>query len=147
MESLVNREARSKYEFLEQWDAGMLLSGAEVKSIKKGLMQLKGSYVSIDNGEIWLKNAYIAPYQKKNQSGYDPEHPRKLLLRKKEIIIIQGKLEQKGLTLVPIKVYSKTGLIKITIALSRGLKKHDKRERIKKRDIDRDMRQKMKEYY
>lgn len=137
MQSIVNREARSKYEYLSSWNAGIVLHGAEVKAVKKGQLQLKGAYVSIDNGELWLKNAHISPYQRANQPDYDPERPRKLLLTKKEIANISGKLNDKGLTLIPEKVYSKAGFIKVQVALARGLKKHDKRSRIKQRDLDR----------
>ncbi|MFH1426449.1 MAG: SsrA-binding protein SmpB [Candidatus Kerfeldbacteria bacterium] len=137
MKSIVNREARSKYEFLDSWDAGLILSGAEVKAAKQGKINLKGAYVTIENNECWLKNAHISAYQQINQPGYDPEQPRKLLLKRSEIDTILGKTKEKGLTIVPEKVYSKSGLLKVKVSLARGLKKHDKRERIKKRDLDR----------
>lgn len=114
-----------------------MLSGAEVKSVKKGMMNLKGAYVGIENNELWLKDAHISAYQQKNQPRYDPGRPRKILLRKKEIHSIQGKLGTQGLTLIPEKVYSKRGLVKIQVTLVRGLKKHDKREKIKERDVHR----------
>lgn len=145
MESVINKEARSRYEFLEEWDAGIVLSGAEVKSVKLGRMNLKGAYVTIENGELYLQNAHISAYQIKNQPGYLPEHPRKLLLRREEIDRITGKLNEKGLTIVPKKVYSKAGIIKVQVALSRGLKAHDKREKIKKRDTDRSLARMMKQ--
>lgn len=137
MQSIVNREARHNYEFLKSWDAGIVLHGGEVKSVKAGQMQLKGAYVSIENGQLWLVKAHISAYQRSNQPNYDPERPRKLLLTKQEIATIHGKLNDKGLTIVPEKVYSKAGFIKVKVALARGLKKHDKRDRMKKRDADR----------
>lgn len=146
MQAIINKEARSKYEFLEEWDAGLVLSGAEVKSVKLGRMNLKGAYVNQENGEFFLQNAHISPYQIKNQQGYNPERPRKLLLTKSEIDRIQGKLNEKGLTIVPIRVYSKSGLIKVKIALARGLKAHDKREKLKKRDVDRSIARMMKHH-
>lgn len=137
MKPVYNRYAKSQYQFLESWEAGLVLSGAEVKAVKKGMMNLKSSYVGFENGELWLKEAHISPYQIKNQSGYDPDHPRKVLLRKQEIASIQGKLNDGGLTIVPEKVYSKRGLVKVQLSLVRGLKKHDKRQKIKERDVNR----------
>lgn len=137
MKPIVNREARSKYEFLDSWDAGLVLSGAEVKAAKAGRMNLKGAYVTHENDELWLKKAHISAWQNENQPGYEPERPRKILLKRQEIDSIMGKLKEKGLTIVPEKVYSKSGLLKVKVSLARGLKKHDKREKIKKRDLDR----------
>lgn len=147
MQSVINKEARSKYEFLAEWDAGLVLTGAEVKSIKNGGLNLRGAFIGIENGELWLKNAYIRPWQLHNQPGYDPEQPRKLLLQKREVEHIIGKLNEKGLTIVPKKVYSKGGYLKIVIALARGLKKHDKRAKLKKRDIDRKMSREIRQQY
>lgn len=148
MKTVHNREARSKYEFLETVDAGIVLSGAEVKSVKKGQINLKGSYVSIDdNSEVWIKNLHISPYQQSNQEGYDPEQPRKLLLTKQQIDRFRGKTNEEGLTIVPQKVYSMQGLVKVTIALARGLKKHDKRQRIKDRDTRRKVNRALKQGY
>lgn len=145
MESIVNRYARSQYEFLDSWDAGLVLTGAEVKSIKLGQMNLKGAYVGYENGELWLKNAHVTAYQQMNQPDYEPEQPRKLLLTRKEIDSIMGKLQTEGLTLVPEKVYSKSGLLKLKVSLARGLKKHDKREKLKKKDTDRKIRRALKQ--
>ncbi len=147
MKSIVNREARSKYEFLQSWDAGLVLTGAEVKAAKSGQLNLKGAYVSLENGELWLKNAHIGAYQQKNQPGYDPEQQRKLLLHRREIDAIIGKLKQDGLTLVAEKVYSSAGLLKMKVSLARGLKKHDKRDKIKKRDTDRNIARTLKQNY
>lgn len=137
MKPIYNRYARSQYEFLESWEAGLVLTGAEVKSIKKGQMQLTSAYVGFEEQELWLKNAHISPYQIANQPGYDIERPRKVLLRKAELQTIIDKLQTKGLTLVPEQVYSKHGIIKIRITLARGLKVHDKRQKLKKQAIDR----------
>lgn len=147
MQSIVNKEARSKYEFLQEWDAGLVLTGAEVKSIKSGGLNLRGAFIGIENGELWLKSAYIRPWQLSNQPGYEPEQPRKLLLRKQEIEQIIGKLNEKGLTIVPARVYSKGGILKMNVALARGLKKHDKREKLKKRTVDRKMSRHVRERY
>lgn len=144
MKPIVNRQARAEYEFLQEWDAGIVLHGAEVKSVKGGGMNLKGAYISTLGGELWLKNAHISPYQKKNQPDYNPDRDRKLLMKKSEIASIMGKMQSQGLTLVPKRVYSKQGLIKVQIALARGLKRHDKRDKIKKRDSDRDIARRMK---
>ncbi|HLD21481.1 MAG TPA: SsrA-binding protein SmpB [Patescibacteria group bacterium] len=145
MESIINKYARSQYEFLEEWDAGIVLVGAEVKSIKKGSMNLTAAYIGIENGELWLKNAHISPYQRGNQPGYDPERPRKILLHRSEIHSIMGKLQTKGLTLIPEKVYSKQGIIKVRLGLARGLKQHDKRQKMKKRDTERQLARAIKQ--
>lgn len=137
METIVNKSARANYEFLDSWEAGIRLTGAEVKSVKHGNINLKASYCGFDNSELWLKNAHIAAYQRKNQPNYDPLRPRKILLTQKEITGLIGKLNEKGLTLIPEKVYSKGGLIKMTVVLVRGRKKFDKRQQMKKREIDR----------
>lgn len=133
----MNKAAAANYEFLDSWEAGIRLTGAEVKSVKHGQMNLKAAYVSFDNGELWLKNAHIAAYQRRNQPQYDPLRQRKILLRRKEIAGLIGKLHEKGLTLIPEKVYSRGGLIKMTIVLVRGRKRYDKRRQIKKREVDR----------
>ena len=137
-----NRKAYFNYEILEKFEAGLILSGAEVKSIKGGRMNLTGSYVNFHNGEPYLIGASIAPYQPKNQpSDYDPSRSRKLLLNKKEIDYISGKTKQKGLTLIPLKVYNKGRRIKIEIGLARGKKQYDKREAISKRETARQIGQ------
>jgi SsrA-binding protein len=144
MESIINRHARSDYDFLDTWEAGLVLTGAEVKSIKLGRVKLQGSYISIEAGRAWIKQMHIGPYQRANQPGYDPERVRPLLLTKKELLEMTGKSEGSGLTIVPIKVYSRNGFIKLSIALARGLKKYDKRQKIKKRDLDREAQALMK---
>ena len=140
-----NRKARFDYEILETFEAGLVLSGAEVKSIKNGRMNLTGSYVNFRNGEPYLIGSSIAPYQPKNQpADYDPARTRKLLLNKKEISYISGKTKQKGLTLVPLKVYNKGRRIKIEIGLARGKKQYDKREVIAKREAAKKIERELK---
>lgn len=140
-----NRKARFDYEILERFEAGMVLIGQEVKSIKSGRMSLKGSYVTLKNEEPYLIGANIPPYQPKNASpDYEPEKPRKLLLNKSEIKHLIGKTKEKGLTLVPLKVYTKKGKIKLEFGTAKGRKKSDKRELIKKRETERDIDRELK---
>ncbi|MBI2635269.1 MAG: SsrA-binding protein SmpB [Parcubacteria group bacterium] len=141
-----NRKAHFDYEILEIFEAGLVLSGAEVKSIKGGRMNLAGSYVNFHNGEPYLIGASIAPYQPKNQpSDYDPSRSRKLLLNKKEVDYISGKTKQKSLTLVPLKVYNKGRRIKLEFGLVRGKKQYDKRDAISRREIEREIDRKIKQ--
>jgi len=141
-----NRKAYFDYEILEKFEAGLVLSGAEVKSIRGGRMNLVGSYVNFHNGEPYLIGASIAPYQPKNQpSDYDPSRTRKLLLNKKEIDYISGKTKQKGLTLIPLRVYNKGRRIKIEIGLARGKKQYDKRAAISKRETARKIEYELKQ--
>jgi SsrA-binding protein len=135
-----NRKARHDYFFLDTWEAGIALKGSEVKSCREGNCNLADSYAQIKNGEIWLLNSHIAVYAQANQFNHEPKRDRKLLLHKNEIFRIQGKLNTGGLTLVPVKMYFKGGKLKIELALAKGKKQYDKREDIKKRDIDREMR-------
>lgn len=142
-----NRKATFDYEILENYEAGMVLFGFEVKAIKTGQMSLAGTFIAARGNELYLTNAYIPPYQPKNTPpDYDPNRSRKLLLRKAEIASLIGKTKQKGLTLVPLKVYTKRGKLKLEFALAKGKKKFDKRskiiERETKRKIDRAIREK-----
>ena len=140
-----NRKARFDYEILETFEAGLVLSGAEVKSIKNGRMNLTGSYINFHNGELYLIGAFIAPYQPKNQpADYDPSRSRKLLLRKKEIISLTGGIKPKGLTLIPLKAYNKGRRIKLEFAVARGKKQYDKREVIAKREAARKIERELK---
>jgi len=135
----VNQKARFDYEILETYEAGIALFGFEVKSVQNGGANLAGSFVTIRGGEAWLLNAAIAPYQSRNTpAGYDPVRSRRLLLHKSELNELIGKTAQKGLTLVPLRVYTKGPRIKLEFALARRRKKYDKREMIKKRDIERE---------
>ncbi len=140
-----NRKARFDYEILDTFEAGLVLSGAEVKSIKNGRMNLTGSYLNFHDGELYLIGAFIAPYQPKNQpTDYDPSRSRKLLLRKKEIISLIGKIKPKGLTLMPLKAYTKGRRIKLEFAVARGKKQYDKREVIAKRETARKIERELK---
>jgi len=142
----INKRAIYDYEILEKYEAGISLFGCEVKSTKTGHISLKGSYIVIKNNEAYLLNAFIPPYQTKNTpSDYDPSRSRKLLLHKSEIKSLIGKTKQKGLTLVPIKLYTKKGKIKLEFALAKGKRKVDKREKIKKREAERKMRRVLRE--
>ncbi len=142
-----NKKAFFDYEILDKFEAGIVLIGQEVKSIKAGRINLAGSYVVPKNEEFFLINATIPPYQPKNVSGdYDPLRSRKLLLKKKEISSLIGKIKQKGLTLLPLQVYTKKGKIKLEFGLALGRKKADKRELIKKRETEREIERELKKY-
>jgi len=135
-----NKQAHHNYEITDTFEAGMVLSGPEVKSVKKGQLDLKGAYVEVDGkGEAWLTNAYVAPYKPARlaQKNYNPNQPRKLLLTKKEIRFLIGKQKEKGFSIIPLEVYLKNSFIKIKIGIGRGKKKYDKREALKKRDFER----------
>jgi len=135
-----NRKATFDYEFLEKYEAGLVLTGHEVKSAKKGHLSLQGSYVVIRDEEAWLLNANIASFQPKNAPpDFEPLRTRKLLLHRHEIQSLIGKTQQKGLTLVPIRVYTKKTRVKLEFALARGKRKADKREKIIKRETKRDI--------
>lgn len=135
----VNKKAAYNYQILKKFEAGLVLLGQEVKSIKMGRVSLAGSYVVFKDEELWLIGANIPAYQPKNApSDYEPERWRKLLLKKSEIKELLGKSKQKGLTLVALKLYSKRGKIKLNFALAKGKKKADKREQIKKREFERE---------
>ena len=141
MESIVNKRAYFDHEILETYEAGIELFGFEVKAIRKGSISLRASFVTIRNGQLWLTNTVISPYQPQNTpAGYDTTRTRRLLLHKKEIAHLIGKLKEKNLTIIPLKVYNKHGKIKIEIGAARGKKRHDKREVIKKRDAEREIR-------
>jgi SsrA-binding protein len=141
-----NRKARFNYEILEKYEAGIELLGSEVKSVRGGQMSLEGSFVIIRGSEAFLINANVPPYQVKNApKDYDPLRNRKLLLTQKELTKLSASEKNKSLTIVPLALYSKGRKIKISIALAKGKKKFDKREALKKRDIDREIRREMKD--
>lgn len=142
---LENKKAVFDYEILEKFEAGIQLLGFEVKSLKMKQGSLAGGRVVIRNNEAFVVGMQVPPYQPKNISAdYDPYRTRKLLLRKSEIDYLEGKANQKGLTTVPLNVYTKDGFIKISFCLARGLKKYDKREKIKERDVKREIGRKFK---
>lgn len=142
---LENRKARFDYELLEKFEAGLELKGFEVKSLKNKRGSLAGSHVLIRDGEAFVVGMEIPPYQPKNTpTGYDPQRTRKLLLTKKEINYLEGKSQTKGLTLAPLQIYTKGTLVKLSFALAKGLKKYDKRERIKKKEAKRKIERTLK---
>ncbi len=141
-----NRKARFDYEILEKYEAGIELIGTEVKSVRGGSMSLEGAFAIVRGGEAYLINANIPPYQAKNApKDYDPLRNRKILLTKKELSGLTASEKNKSLTIVPISVYNKGRKIKIEIALVKGKKKFDKREDIKKREVDRDIRREFRD--
>ena len=149
METLAtNKKAYFDYEILEKFQAGIVLSGMETKAAKSGKVSLAGSFAIIKNNEALLLNCSIAPFQPKNADpNYISDRTRKLLLNKKEIASLSGKIKQKNLTLIPLRMYNKHGLVKVELGLAKGKKKFDKRESIKKREVERKMdRAKRREY-
>ena len=133
-----NPRAKFDYQIIETYEAGLVLTGFEVKAAKSGRLNLKSSYITIKNNEAFLINAQLMPYQPKNTpADYDPNRTRKLLLHKKEIKALIGRIKERGLTLTPIRVYTKRNRIKIEFGLGQGKRKIDKREKIKKRESDR----------
>ena len=146
MIEIQNKKAKFDYEILDTYEAGIVLTGTEIKSIRDGKAQLKDSYAVIRNGEVFLLNMHISHYEQGNIFNHDETRTRKLLLHKKEILKLRDRVEIEGLTLVPIKLYFKGNKAKILIGIARGKKTYDKRESIKKRDIDRDLKKQFKNY-
>lgn len=140
-----NRQARFRYELLDKWEAGLVLAGSEVKSLRDGKTDLKDSYVTVRAGEIWLIGAHIAPYGPAAGQNHDPDRDRKLLLHRYEIERLIGKTRESGLTLVPTRLYFKNGRAKVEIALAKGKTLHDKRETIKRREAKREIDRAIKE--
>lgn len=142
-----NRQARFLYEILETYEAGIELVGTEVKSIREGRVNLRDGYAYIRDGEAWLSNVHISPYQASGQYfNHEPRRNRRLLLHRQEINKLIGKVEQQGLTLVPLKMYFKKGWVKVSIGLAKGKKIYDKRETIKRRQDQRDINRAMKQF-
>jgi len=135
-----NRKARHDYHILETWEAGVALLGTEVKSIREGRVNLRDSYARVDNGEIWLMNVHISPYSHRGYASHEEMRQRKLLLHRTEIRKLLGKVAEKGLTLVPLDLHYKNGRVKVQLALAKGKQEHDKRETIRKREVDRETR-------
>jgi SsrA-binding protein len=134
-----NRQARFRYELLETWETGIVLQGSEVKSLREGKANLKDGYALVRDGEVWLHNVHIAPYGPAAGEGHDPERPRKLLMHKREIERLIGKTQERGLTLVPTRMYFSGPRAKIELALARGKEQRDKREAIREREQAREM--------
>lgn len=141
----VNRKARHEYEILDRWEAGIALKGSEVKSIREGRVSFTGSFAHIKEGEAYLHNLHIAPYSAMGYPAGDPKRDRKLLLHKREIQSLTGTLNQKGLTLIPLRIYFKRGIAKVEIGLARGRRLYDKRQKLKERDTKRQIEQTLKE--
>lgn len=139
-----NRQARFRYDLLDTWECGIELQGSEVKSLRQGGVQIKDAYAALSDSEVWLHNMHIAPYRPAAGQGHDPERPRKLLLHRREIERLIGKTAERGLTLVPTRVYFKGPYAKVELALARGKELHDKRRQIRdreqRREIDRALR-------
>jgi len=134
-----NPKATHDYHILETWEAGLVLTGTEVKSLRSGKASIKEGFARIANGEVFLEGVNITPYEQGNRYNHDPVRSRKLLLRRREIERLIGAVEQKGLTLVPLELYFRNGVAKVTLALGRGKKQHDRRDDIRRREADREM--------
>jgi SsrA-binding protein len=139
-----NRKARHDYEILETHEAGLVLRGTEVKSLRGGQVNFKDSYAEIRNGEAWLLGCHISPYSHGTDQNHDPDRTRKLLLHRREINRLLGKVAERGLTLVPLRLYFKEGRAKLEIGLARGKKLHDKRQSLRERDARRDLAKEMR---
>lgn len=135
-----NKQARFDYHIIETFEAGMVLIGSEVKSIRQKQIQFKDSYIAFRSSEAYLQNAHIAEYKASSYNNHVPERLRKLLLNQAELVKIETAINQDGLTCVPLKMYFKNGIVKLEIALVKGKKLHDKRDAIKKRDVDNQLR-------
>jgi SsrA-binding protein len=142
-----NRKARHEYEFHDTFEAGLVLKGSEIKSIRAGRVSLQQGYVSFERGEAWLVDVHIAPYDQAGRENHEPRRRRKLLLNRREIDRLAGQAQQKGYTVVPTQLYLKDGRAKIEIALARGKKMYDKRQSIAERDSKRQVERAIKERY
>ncbi len=140
----VNRKAYHDYHIQESFEAGVVLKGSEIKSIRAGKVNLSDAYARPENGELWLYNSHIASYDAASYNTHEPVRPRKLLLHRKEINILASRVVQKGLTLVPLKLYIKHGVAKLELGVAKGKKVYDKREAIARRDVEREMERALK---
>jgi SsrA-binding protein len=134
-----NRQARHRYHLLESWEAGLQLTGTEVKSLRDGKAQIKDGYAAVRDGEVWLHNVHIPPYAPASRENHEPERTRKLLLNRREIDRLVGRTREKGLTIVPTRLYFSGGRAKVEIALARGKDFADKRQSLKERELQREM--------
>jgi SsrA-binding protein len=141
-----NRKARHEYEILDTFEAGLVLKGPEAKSVRGGKVGFQDAYARVEGGEVWLHNLHISPYEQANRFNEDPLRPRKLLLNRHEIRRLVGKVEEKGLTLIPLDIYFRGGYAKVTLALARGRKTYDKREKLKRRTQEEETRRAMDPY-
>ena len=140
-----NREAYHAYFVIEEFEAGISLAGTEVKSIRQGTLSLKDAWCGVKDGELWIRQMHISPYEKGNIFNRDPVRQRRLLMHKREINRLYGKIKQEGLTVIPLSIYLKNSLVKLEIGLARGKKLYDKRESAAKRDASREIDRTMKE--
>ena len=140
-----NRKALHDYHILETFEAGVVLQGTEVKAIREGRVNLRDSFARLENGEVFVYNVHISPYSHRGYADHEPTRKRKLLLHRQEIRKLIGKTVERGLTLVPLRLYFKGGKVKVAISLAKGKQEHDKREAIKKRETDRETRAAVKE--
>lgn len=141
-----NRKARHEYEILDSWEAGLVLKGPEVKSLRAGKVSFQDAFARVDGDEIWLHSLHISPYEQANRNNQDPLRTRKLLLNRAEIRKLVGKVEAKGFTLVPLDIYFRRGVAKLTLALARGRQMHDKREKLKRQTQEREAQRAMDRY-
>ena len=135
-----NRKAFHDYHVLDTWEAGVALLGTEVKAIREGSVNLRDSYARLENGEVWLMNLHISPYSHTGYAHHDERRQRKLLLHRHEIEKLSGRVVERGLTLVPLRMYLNKGRVKVALALVKGKQAHDKRETIRRREVDRETR-------
>jgi SsrA-binding protein len=142
-----NRRARHRFEFVEQMEAGIELRGSEVKALREGKAQLSDAYAVVDRGEVWLRNLHIPPYAPASTENHDPDRPRKLLLHRAQIERLVGKTSQRGLTLIPVRVYFKGRHAKVELALARGKEGRDRRREIAERDVRREVEREFKGRY
>lgn len=142
-----NRKASYNYEILEAIEAGIVLKGTEIKSIRQGQISLQDGFAGFRDNELWLYNVHIAPFKEGNQFNHDPLRVRKLLMNRKELDRLMGLSQQSGIALVPLRVYLKNGVAKVLIGLGRGKKQHDKRESIRRKDQKRDIQRALKDRY
>lgn len=140
-----NRKAYHDYHILDEVEAGLVLTGTEVKSIRAGRVQLREGYATIEGGEAWLRNTHISPYDRGNRFNHEPTRPRKLLLHRREIGQLAGKVREAGVTLVPLKLYEKRGRIKVALGIARGKRQYDKRAAIAAREARRDIERAIRE--
>jgi len=134
-----NRKASHKYEFVEKFEAGIELRGSEVKSLREGQVQIADAYAAIEDGEVWLRGVHIAPYAPASINNHEPERPRKLLLHRYEIERLIGRLQRKGFTLVPTRIYFKGPRAKVELAVARGKEQRDRRRELRERDVQREI--------
>ena len=139
-----NRKARHEYHLLERFEAGIVLTGTEVKSLRQGGANLQRAYADVRDGELWLVGAHIAPYEQASAGSHEPDRDRKLLLHRREIVSLVGKVKERGLTLVPTRLYFKDGRAKVELALARGKEQRDKRRDLAKREAERQMERALK---